>query len=161
MLRSLTVRSVAGVFAFIAALLLGTGCQSGSTEEGQQSSGPPPLPEDELAIENPWVQAAPAGSTSTLYMTVANGTQSADTLTEASAPIIGSWEVRRGGNGETSLAIPSRTRVRLQPDSTHVRLSDLGQSLDEGNTVVLNLQFAESGLQRVRVPVRTSPPSDQ
>jgi len=56
-----------------------------------------------------------------------------------------------------SLPIPPRTRRALQPGSTHVRLFNLGQSLDEGSTPILNLEFAQSGLQRVRVPVRPSP----
>ena len=58
-----------------------------------------------------------------------------------------------------TLAIPGRTRVALQPGSTHVNLVDLGQSLDAGGTPILNLGFSQSGLQGVRVPVRPSPPN--
>jgi copper(I)-binding protein len=140
------------------------GCQSESTQE-QQETGPPPLPDDELAIENPWVQPAPAGSTSALYMTIANGRQGADTLLEASAPIIDSSEVHSvtaTGTRKTSmLPISARSRVILKPGSTHVKLVNLGQSLDENSNVILNLEFAQSGLQRVRVPVQTSPPEQQ
>ena len=57
-----------------------------------------------------------------------------------------------------SLPIPPRTQRALQPGSTHVRLFNLDQSLDEGSTPILNLAFAQIGLQRVRVPVRPSPP---
>jgi copper(I)-binding protein len=159
MLCSLKDRSVLGAYTLCAALLLVVGCQSESTQ--QQKTGPPPLPDDEVAIENPWVQPAPAGSTSALYMSVANGRQDADTLLEASAPIIDSSGVYRAEGMTNRLPIPARTRVTLKPGSTHVRLVNLGQSLDENSNVILNLEFAQSGLQRVRVPVRTSPPEQQ
>jgi len=164
MLRSLEGRSVFGTFTLCVALLLGAGCQSGSQDE-QEASGSPPLPDDELAIENPWAQPASAGSTSALYMTIANGRQGADTLVEASAPIIDSSEVHRITAADTSsrngLPVPARTRVTLAPGSTHVKLVNLGQPLDENSTLILNLEFAQSGLQRVRVPVQSSPPGQQ
>ncbi len=160
MLHSLKARSVFGVCTLWAALLLVAGCQSGS-QNGQETSGPPPLPDDELAIENPWVQPAPAGSTSALYMRIANGRQSADTLLEASAPIIDSSQVYGAEERTNMLSIPARTRVALKPGSTHVKLVNVGQALDENSTVILNLEFAQGGLQRVRVPVQTSPPDQQ
>jgi len=98
-------------------------------------------------------------------MTIANGRQGADTLVEASAPIIDSSEVHRITAADTSrkngLPVPARTRVTLAPGSTHVKLVNLGQPLDENSTLILNLEFAQSGLQRVRVPVQSSSPGQQ
>lgn len=163
MLRSLTIRSVFGALSCLLALLLVAGCQTQSSQN-QQSSEPPPLPDNELAIENPWVRPAPAGSTSALYMTIANGRQGPDTLLRARAPIIDSSDVQRASAGETQrtnvLPIPARTRMTLAPDSTHMRLVNLGQSLDENSTLILNLEFAQSGLQRVQVPVQSTPPAE-
>lgn len=61
----------------------------------------------------------------------------------------------------STLAIAGRTRLALHPGSTHVKLVNLGQLLDAGSTPILSLELAQSGLQRVRVPVRTSPPNSQ
>lgn len=163
MLRSPHARSLLGALSLLAVLLIG-GCQTQSSQD-RQASAPPPLPDNELAIEAPWVRPAPAGSSTVLSMRIANGRQTADTLLRARAPILDSSEVRRasaGGGTETigTLAIPARTRVLLAPDTTHVRLANLGQSLSENSTLILTLEFAQSGLQRVQAPVRSSAPSD-
>jgi copper(I)-binding protein len=101
-------------------------------------------------------------------MTIANGRQRTDTLLGVRAPIVGGSSVFAPPSDTASslaerstLAIPSRTRMALAPGTTHVKLGGLGQSLDEGSTPILNLEFAQSGLQRVRVPVRTSPPGQE
>jgi copper(I)-binding protein len=164
MLRSLRARSLLGALSVVALLLTAAGCQSQSSQD--QQTGPPPLPDDELAIEDPWVRPTPPGSTTTLSMTIANGRQTPDTLLRARAPIIDSSEVRRASaDGGTemvgALSIPARTRMTLAPDSTHVRLVNLGQSLDENSTLILNLEFAQSGLQRVQAPVQSSAPTEQ
>lgn len=160
--------SVLGSLSVLAGLLLLAGCQSQSSSSQGQQQGPPPLPDNEIAIENPWVEPAPSGSTSALYLTIANGRQSADTLLRVRAPIVGTSSVYAPPSDTAStlvetdaLSIPGRTRMVLKPGSTHVRLGALGQSLDEGSTPILNLEFAQSGIQRVRVPVRTSPPNSQ
>lgn len=157
MLRTVYTRTGFGVL--VLAVLLVAGCQTDSTQE--QDTGPPPLPDNEIAVEDPWVRPAPAGSTSTLYMTIANGRQNPDTLLEANAPIIDSSAVY---SAETEMSgglpLPAEARTTLTPESTHVRLVNLGQSLDEGDTVILNVGFAQSDRQRMQVPVRTSPPSE-
>ncbi len=157
MIRSVETRSGFGVL--VLALLLGTGCQTDSSQE--QDPGPPPLPNSEIAIEDPWVRPAPAGSTSALYMTIANGRENPDTLLEVNAPIIDSSTVRSGNTAMTDgLPVPAQSRTTLAPESTHVRLANLQQSLDENGSVILNVGFAQSDRQRMQVPVRTSPPSD-
>jgi hypothetical protein len=101
-------------------------------------------------------------------MTIANGRQSPDTLMRVRAPIVGGSSVYASPSDTAStlvevstLPIPGRTRMTLRPGSTHVKLGGLGQSLDAGSTPILNLEFAQSGLQRVRVPVRTSSPNSR
>jgi len=158
MLHSTHARSGFGFLVLM--LLLVGGCQTESSQE--QNPGPPPLPDNEIAIEDPWARPAPAGSTSVLSMTIANGRQTPDTLLEVSAPIIDSSEVYAANTalGE-GLPIPARSRVTLKPESTHVRLANLGQSLDENGSIILNVGFAQSDRQRMQVPVQTSPPSEQ
>lgn len=149
----------------LTALLLIAGCQSESSEN--QTSSPPPLPENELTVEDPWIQPARAGSTSILSMTIANGLEEADTLLRVRAPIVDSSVVHTspsdtaaGVETSESLVIPARARTVLHPESTHVQMVTLNQTLEENSTPILNLEFAQSGLQRIRVPVQTSPPSN-
>lgn len=156
-------RPIAFVFSLVAATFLLWGCQGDTATE--EASGPPPLPDGELAIEDPWVRPAPAGSSSMLYMTIANGRSTPDTLLSVRAPILDSMAVRTGtstsGAGPTvSLAAPARSRVSLTPDSQHVALLGLRQALVEGESLVLNLEFAQSGLQRIRAPIQSSAPGD-
>lgn len=143
-------------------------CQSDASQQEQATE--PPLPDGEIAIENPWVRPAPAGSTSALYMTVANGQQTPDTLLRIRAPIIGGSEVYAAAadtadTGDPrpvgSLEVPARTRTTLSPKGTHIRLTKLSQSFDENSSIILNLEFAQTGLQRVRVPVQGSPPTNE
>jgi copper(I)-binding protein len=158
--RTLHTRPVLGVLSVVTGMLLLMGCQTDPSPD--QQAGPPPLPDGELEIEDPWVRPAPAGSTTVLSMKIANGRQDADTLLRARAPIIDSSDVRHAaGEIASTLAIPGSTRVSLAPDTTHVRLLNLGQSFDENSSLVLNLEFARSGLQRIQVPVRTTAPSQQ
>lgn len=168
MLQSLRSWSILGACSLLAGLLLMAGCQSESSQSQHQQRARPSLPDGELAIENPWVEPAPAGSTSALYMTIANGRQQTDTLLRVRAPIIDSSVAYASPSAPTgplaaigALPIPAQKRLALKPGSTHVKLINLGQSLDEGSTPILNLEFAQSGLQRVRVPVRTAPPEEQ
>lgn len=154
--------------SILVAGLLVAGCGGGNSGSStQQESGPPPLPDGELAIENPWVRPAPAGSSSVLYMTIANGRSGADTLLDADAPIIGGVQMydlpadTAAPTPDSLLIVPPQSRLALEPNGRYVALSGLGQSLNENESLILNLDFAQSGLQRVRVPIRTSPPSGQ
>lgn len=163
--RSSSLRSILGPLAVLLPLLLIAGCQSESSQN--QESSTPPLPENELTVENPWMKPAPAGSTSVLSMTIANGREEADTLLRVRAPIVDSSiaHVRSSDTASEvepreSLVIPARARTVLHPESTHVQIVTLSQTLEENNTPILNLEFAQSGLQRIRVPVQTSPPSN-
>jgi copper(I)-binding protein len=58
-----------------------------------------------------------------------------------------------------SLPVPPKTRTALEPGGKHVMLMNLSQPLSAGESVVLNLDFAESGLLRLRAPIRMEPPS--
>jgi hypothetical protein len=167
-LASTICRRALGPLA-VALLLLGVtaGCGGGEQNDAQQEQ-PPPLPSGELAVEDPWVRPASSGGTSALYMTLANGLDTADTLLSVRAPIVGSSEVHASSDsaGTASmtpigpLPVPSKTRVTLAPGSTHVMLMDLGQPLRQGESVVLSLDFAEAGLRRIRAPIQAQPPSD-
>ncbi len=153
------------VFSLVVASLLLWGCQGNSPSE--EASGPPPLPDGELAIEGPWVRPAPAGSSSVLSMTIANGQSTPDTLLDVRAPIIDSTQgyaaasdTSEGPRALSSFPVQARSRAALAPDSQHVALRGLQQPLTEGESLVLTLEFAQSGLQRIRAPIQSTPPTD-
>lgn len=146
------------------ALLLGA-CQTNNTQSNEDSE--PPLPENELAVEDPWVRPAARGDTTHLYMTLANGMSDADTLVGARAPIFESVQMYEpvsdtSGRSQTepveSLPISAETRTSLAPAGAKVALQNLDQPFEEGSTILVTLEFAQEGLQRVRAPVQSSAP---
>jgi hypothetical protein len=153
-----------------AALLVLVACGGGSdgTDQAQQQQEPA-LPDGEVAVDEPWVRPAAAGGNSALYMTLLNGTTSADTLVDVMAPIIDSIQVHESTDTAgtasmqpmgTSVPIAAQSRVALEPGGKHVMLMNLSQPLVEGESIVLNLEFAQAGLRRVRAPIQAQPPSD-
>lgn len=153
-----------GFLVLLILLVLIGACQSETTSNQQRE----PLPEGELAIEDPWVRPAAAGDTARLYMTIANGRSNADTLVGARrAPLYQDVQIfgpdtsgMDGVQPVDSLIIRPQRRVHLAPDSAYVALNSLSQPLNEGETVLVTLDFAQGGLQQVRASIRKNPPSD-
>lgn len=58
--------------------------------------------------------------------------------------------MRMIGNG---IEIPSRGRVRLSANGTHVMIQDLARPLAAGSNVRLSLRFERQGLVEVNAPV--------
>lgn len=152
--------------ALLFAILL-TSCQTDTTQEQQTE---PELPEDELAIEDPWVRPTSPGDSTMLYMTVANGRSEADTLLGVRAPIFGETQIYAASTDTTAtsqarpdsvLVIPPQARTRLRPEGSHLVLRNFNQSLSEGGTLLVTVEFAQSGLRQVQARVRTSAPSSE
>lgn len=166
MLTSFSASTFRGLTGLLALLLLLGACQTETTSDQQQTN---PLPEGELEIEDPWLRPASAGDTTAFYMTVANGNSSPDTLVGArQAPIYESVQIFGPASAASirpqpvdSLIIPANKRTHLAPDSAHVTLNNLNQPLKEGESLLVTMDFAQSGLQQVQAEVRTSPPSDE
>jgi len=151
----------------LAALLVLTGC-GGDEGPAETDASTPSLPADELVAEDPWVRPTASGGNSALYLTVLNGTATPDTLLDVSAPILGSVQfhetVDSAGTMQMqplgpSLPIPPKSRIRLEPGGKHVMLMNLSQPLSAGEAIVLNLEFAQAGLLRLRAPIRMEPPA--
>lgn len=159
-------RVVASLCLTVTLVLLG-GCGGGQSSQQEAESSEPSLPEGELAIENIWVRPAEPGGNTALYMSLANGQSTADTLVSVEAPIIGSVEIHEtvDSAGTTKmqpmsqLPIPANTRVTLEPGGKHVMLMDMNQPLRDGETIVLNVDFAQAGLRRVRASITNTPPT--
>jgi copper(I)-binding protein len=152
-----------------AALLVLAACGGGEgDQDAVKQTQQPELPDGELEVHEPWVRPAASGGNSALYLTLLNGTSSADTLVDVDAPIIDSIAVHRTTDSAgtstmkpvgTTVAIPAKSRVTLEPGGQHVMLVNLQQTLEDGGTVILNLDFAQAGLRRIRAPIRTQPPT--
>lgn len=159
---------VARLCALLGLFVLAGACRTETPQTNQDA--PPPLPEDELAVEDPWVRPAAPGDSTTLFMTFANGHSAPDTLVDARAPVFQSMAIfgpasDTSANMETemmdSLPLPANARTALSPDGAHVTLHNVSQSLDDGGTLLVTMEFAQAGLQQVRAAVRSSPPSER
>lgn len=156
-----------GIALGLSAVLLLAGCTG--DDSGDASPDETPLPSSKLDVDQPWVRPAAPGGNSALYMTILNGTSTPDTLLDVTAPVIDSIQIHQTVDsagtmrmqplGET-LPIPPKTRVTLEPGAKHVMLMNLSQPLTDGESIVLDLDFAQKGLLRVRAPIRVeAPPS--
>jgi periplasmic copper chaperone A len=117
-----------------------------------------------IAVEQPWARATPAGAMSgAAYMTLANKTSAADSLTGASSDaaakvqihemkvVNGVMQMREVAGG---LAIPANGSVTLKPGGYHVMLIGLKKPLVAGQSFPLTLTFAKAGNISVTVPVQ-------
>jgi len=160
------VRVVAPLGLALALVVLG-GCGGGESSPESTATSEPSLPEGELALETIWVRPAETGGNTSLYMALANGQSTPDTLVSVEAPIIDSVAIHTTVDtaGTTSmqhtgpLPIPANSRVALEPGGTHVMLMNVQQPLRDGETIVLNVDFAEAGLRRVRAAITNTPPT--
>lgn len=157
-----------GLLGLVVLSVLAGACQTQDTDTKQDA--PPPLPEDELVVEEPWVRPASPGDSTTLFMTFANGKSEPDTLLGARAPVFQSMEIRKPApdtatNTEMevieSLPLPPDTRTEMSPSGARVTLNSVAQSLSPGGTLLVTMEFAQAGLQQVRATVRSSPASGQ
>jgi len=158
---------VVASFGLTLVLVLLGGCGGGEPSQESAASSEPSLPEGELALENIWVRPVETGGNTSLYMSLANGQSTPDTLVSVAAPIVDSVAIHTTVDtaGTTSmqhtgpLPIPAETRVALEPGGTHVMLMNLRQPLRDGETIVMNVDFAEAGLRRVRASITNTPPT--
>jgi len=116
------------------------------------------------------------GSDAPMYLTVANSSGAADTLTAVSSDAAASVNVLAGGTtsggGASSagpsgngsgptvsggsafpLAVPSGSALALRPESTHLVLQGLNRQLMPGQSVRVTFTFAGAGSTTLTVPV--------
>jgi periplasmic copper chaperone A len=123
-----------------------------------------------LAVEGAWARPmtvveggpSPSGVHSAVYLTLRNG-GGPDRLLGGETDVAEVLEIHesRMEDGimrmrpvEGGIRIPAGSVAELRPGGLHLMLLDLRASLVEGDTLVLSLQFEESGTREVRVPVR-------
>ena len=125
---------------------------------------PPVLDDTFLGLEDAFARAAPAGGVSAVFMDVANGTGTADTLVAARTDAAGVVEIHRTQENaeglsemvevEGGLPVPAGETVSLAPGGLHVMLLDLQRDLAEGDSLDLEVEFSSAGALEMRVPIR-------
>lgn len=128
-------------------------------DRAQAAAGPAPVRAGDLAIEQPWLRATPAGArVAGGYVRITNTGTVADRLVSAAIPSAGRGEVHEmsteGGimkmrevAGGLEIG-PGRT-VELKPGGFHLMYLDLASGLKPGDTVRGTLTFARAGTVEV------------
>jgi len=150
----------AAVLVAVLAMGLAAGACSGGDDEvgGADTVGG-------LAVSDGWVRAAPAAGNSAAYMIIRNDGPAPDRLLAALTPAAARVEIHRtemeGGvarmvHQAEGLEVPAGSTVALEPGGLHVMLMDLVADLEDGQTLLLTLQFEQAGVMTLELPVRRS-----
>lgn len=117
----------------------------------------------DVKIENAWTRATPPGAKIAAgYMTIRNGSGTADRLIGASSPAAGTVSphvtVEEGGISKMrpvkGYDIPANGTFELKPSGSHLMLMGLKAPLKAGERVPLVLRFQNSGEVKVELEVR-------
>jgi len=125
----------------------------------------------DVQADEPWARAmvvsedageGPSGVNSAVYLRLRNVGGAADTLLGGESPVSRRVEVHRSFmDGDVMrmreaglLPIPPGDEVVLEPGGLHIMLLDLTESLVEGDTLSLVLEFRRTGPVSLRVPIR-------
>jgi copper(I)-binding protein len=123
--------------------------------------GPALAQQPAVSVHDAWARATAPGQTAgAVYMTLSSPVS--DTLLGVSSPDAGATMLHRTTkmNGMTgmsdvdSLPIPAGRKVTLAPNGIHIMLMDLKHPLVPGQTVEVNLSFANSPTVQVKAPVQ-------
>ena len=114
----------------------------------------------ELRIREPWARPAPEGGTSAAYFVLAGGAQ-ADTLRAVRSEAAEAVELHeaferdglRGMRQVPGIPVPASDSAALRPGGLHVMLIRTTRALEAGDSLTLELEFAQSEARSVRVPV--------
>ncbi len=125
---------------------------------------------DGVVISDAWVREVPPGATvSAGYMTIQNKANSDDKLTLISSDAAEAVELHRSSVDDNGVATMERVQVldlsvdeivELKPGGMHLMLIGLKESLVGKESVIINLNFVNSGTVRVEAPVKNLKDSD-
>ncbi|MBD1557069.1 copper chaperone PCu(A)C [Vibrio sp. S9_S30] len=118
---------------------------------------------DSLMIHEPYVRATPPNApTSAAFMHIMNRSDKDRVIVSATTSAAGRVElhinikdndVMKMRQVET-IAIPANSNVSLKPGGLHIMLFDLKQALKEGESVEINLTFANGDTKTVKAPIQ-------
>ncbi|WP_104401709.1 copper chaperone PCu(A)C [Vibrio penaeicida] len=116
-----------------------------------------------LMIHEPYVRATPPNApTSAAFMHIMNSSDKDRAIVSATTPAAGRVELHTViTEGEVmkmrqvdTIEIPANGDVSLKPGGLHIMLFDLKQALKEGESVDINLTFANGDKKTVKAPIK-------
>ncbi|PWN07913.1 copper chaperone PCu(A)C [Rhodohalobacter mucosus] len=155
MIKSLSVTTI--IASLI--LLLLSGCGSGE----EQQPDPEMTDGEGIQIEEAWARPAFEGRMSAAYFLLTNFESEPDTLlsVDSDAALVvemhESYESEEGLMGMrevNNVLIPAQSSLRFQQGGLHIMLIQVTQTLEDGDSFYLTLDFARAGEKTISVPVR-------
>ncbi len=115
----------------------------------------------DISVEQPFARATPA-KVGGVFLTLKNGSGSADRLVKAASPVAENVELHthiKDGDAMRmraveNIPVPANGQTALEPGGYHIMLIGLKQPLKEGDSFPLTLTFAKAGSVTVTVPVQ-------
>ncbi|MEX0662806.1 MAG: copper chaperone PCu(A)C [Balneolaceae bacterium] len=149
-MKSISVLFLSSLLIFFA------GCQS----EEQSSSQ---ITGEGVEVEGSWARPGSEGGTSAAYFLITNFEQEADTLLSVQSDVAQLIEVHEsyeqdgdmvGMREAGQVEIPAESTIRFERGGLHVMLMQLTQSLSDGDSFELTLNFANHDNITLEIPVR-------
>lgn len=135
------------------------GCTDSADSSADETLSAPPY----FAVTGAYVRAAPSGGVSAAFFEIENPTASPDTLLAAATDVSDDVQIHQSTVSEDGLSrmervervpVPAGATVALEPGGYHLMLLDLQRDLVVGDSLLVELTFAERGALTTRVPVR-------
>ena len=157
------------LFGLLIALVgLMTGCTSEDPSDTSDSAETAaPTLSDTVAVERPWARPGSEGGMSALYATLQNGTSTADTLQAVRTTVANTVEIHESYENEDGtrgmrplgpVPVEAGEQVALEPGGIHVMLIRLTETLQPGDSLAVDFQFAQAGTRSLMVPIRVQQP---
>lgn len=133
-------------------------CSSDQTPEVKPLTG-------QIEIQNKWIRSVNTGANSAAYLSIINGTTSADTLLSVSSDAFKMAEVHESYQTEDglssmrpakNLSIASGDSLVFQPGGLHIMLMNAKQNIAEYDSITVNFSFEQTGKITVRIPAKSS-----
>ncbi|MBN2732934.1 MAG: copper chaperone PCu(A)C [Balneolaceae bacterium] len=145
----------------LTALLIFVGCQSESRQDRAKNTDKIST-SDSIEISNAWTRPGGKGRNSAVYMRIYNGTGQPDSLIAVETEIAQKAEAHEsyeedgmmGMRPVGVLPIKPDSVLKLQPGGVHIMLMNLNQSIADGDSILVQLLFSQSGSINVTIPVQ-------
>jgi len=147
---------IISLFFIASTLLLLFGCQ-------QEESSSHLIEGEGIQVEGTWARPGSEGRMSAAYFLITNFEEQADTLLSVHSDVSHLVEIHESYQQDDDMVgmrevgnveIPAESTVRFEQGGLHVMLIQLNQSLSDGDSFELTLNFANHGNITIDIPVR-------
>lgn len=147
--------------AILFVLLMLAGCSSQKQDSEQSSSHELT---GNIEIENPWARPGSAAGNSAGYLTIYNGTEESQILSDikspaASAELHESYEKENysGMRPAENLTIASGDSLKLKPGGYHIMFMEINNDWETGDSLKVFLNFSKADSVEITLPIKNSP----